>query len=102
MLFRSEGLEKKIERGIDRKKVGYAEFFSRFGKKHGKILSMSKDGDNMVLSSEQKKDLMLKTATMIAKANAPEADVPTIVRASVLPDGMPSLRRIFKRIMISA
>lgn len=67
----ADGLETKINRCIEYKKVGYTELFSRFGKKFQRCTP---------LGAEDREAHGLKEATMIIKANAPEgADIQKIL-----------------------
>ena len=84
----ADGLQAKIQRSIDCKKVGYTEIFSRFGKRYGRVVPEAAEG----------KELMRQTASMIIKANGPTADVNAIIRKTMGEDGMPSLRRIYKEL----
>ena len=82
----ADGLEKKMRLGQEYKKVGYAELFSRFGKKYGKVIPAGKDKSKKVLN---------ENALMIIKANAPEGTDPNkILRGTMGDDERPSLRRI--------
>lgn len=86
----ADGLQNKIRRSIDFKKVGYAEIFSRFGKRYGRVIPNGKQ------ASEQ---FMLTTASMIIKANvASGIDTNVLLKRTLGEDGMPSLRRIYKEI----
>jgi Uncharacterized ATPase, putative transposase len=88
----ADGLKEKIHRAINNKKVGFAEIFSRFGKKYVKVLPLG--------NSESQKLLQLSAAAII-KANAkPNADVNKILRQTLGEDDIPSLRRIYKAIAI--
>lgn len=80
----ADGLKSKIESNLGRKKVGYVEIFSRFGKRYQKV---SPDGKE-ALEEWQKVQAML-----VIKANEPKADIPKIYRKT---DG--SLRRVFTEI----
>jgi hypothetical protein len=86
----ADGLRAKIQRGVNAMTVGYSEIFSRFGKRYGKVIPAGKDeGDRILLSS----------AAMIARANAPAGtDINKLVRATLGEDGVPSLRRIYKEL----
>ena len=82
----ADGLRAKIQRGINCMTVGYTEIFSRFGKRYGRVIPAGKDDRDRVL---------LSTAAMVVKANAPAGtDVNRLVRATLGEDGTPSLRRI--------
>lgn len=86
----AEGLEAKIRRAITGKKVGYAEVFSRWGKKYGKIIPPGK---------EDREKMLMLSAAMIIKANAPaNVDVNRILKQTIGDDNLPSLRRIYKEI----
>lgn len=86
----ADGLQQKIRRSIDCKKVGYTEVFSRFGKKYGKVIPSGKG---------ESESFMLTTAAMIIKANAIKGtDVNVLLKKTIGDDGMPSLRRIYKEI----
>lgn len=68
----ADGLKVKLEKGRNTKKVGYAEFFRRFGSKYQKATPLGKD---------DKQAFVLRALTAIAKANAPnQAVVPAIVK----------------------
>jgi DNA transposition AAA+ family ATPase len=83
----ADGLKAKMERAIDNKKVGYAEIFSRFGKKYGAVVPVNADEREKFLS---------QTAAMIIKANAPEGtNVNVTLRKTMGDDNVPSLRRIY-------
>jgi hypothetical protein len=82
----AEGLKEKIHRAIDTKKVGYTEIFSRFGKRYGKVVPVSK---------EESERLLQTSAAMIIRANSETADVNRILRSTLGDDGIPSLRRIY-------
>jgi DNA transposition AAA+ family ATPase len=86
----ADGLQEKIRRSIDCKKVGYTEVFSRFGKRYGHVIPVGK---------EEGKNFISTTAAMIIKANAPDnVDVSKLLRSTIGDDGMPSLRRIYTEI----
>lgn len=59
----ADGLKQKIQRAVDNKKVGYAEFFSRYGSRYQKITPSGKEDAQRFFAAQ---------AAMIAKANAPE------------------------------
>lgn len=97
----ADGLKAKMIRAIDNKKVGYSEIFSRFGKRYGTVLPAG---------SDERKNFLLHTATMIIKANAKddtninellrrtmgEANEPVVGKEKKAIDGhTPSLRRIY-------
>lgn len=82
----ADGLEAKFRSGIEHKKVGYTEMFSRFGRKYGTILPKE---------PKQQKEILDTTAYMIIKANCdPGTDVNVVFRQTLGDDGKPSLRRI--------
>jgi len=85
----ADGLREKIRRSIDCKKVGYAEIFSRFGRRFGRVVPVEK---------EERDRLLRSSAAMIVKANNPQADVNAIVRRTIGDDDLPSLRRIYKEL----
>ena len=105
----ADGLREKIRRAIDYNKVGYAEIFSRFGKRYGKVIPMPK---------EEGEKLLQASAAMIIRANAPQKDlkieefkagndiednkagfdVNRLLRQCLGEDNVPSLRRIYKEI----
>ncbi|MFC4262440.1 AAA family ATPase [Ferruginibacter yonginensis] len=58
----ADGLKVKIERGRNCKKVGYTEFFSRFGKKYQHVVPMGKD---------DKEAFYLQLVATVLKANLP-------------------------------
>ncbi|MHC1780038.1 MAG: AAA family ATPase [Bacteroidales bacterium] len=62
----ADGLKAKIESNLGRKRVGYAEIFSRFGSRYQKI---SPDG------KEALQEFTNTQIVMIAKANATESDL---------------------------
>lgn len=83
----ADGLKAKMERAIDNKKVGYAEIFSRFGKRYGEALPKDKAEREKVLAT---------TAAMIIKANAPAGtNINATLRLTMGDDNVPSLRRIY-------
>jgi len=86
----ADGLQEKMRRAIDHKKVGYTELFSRFGKKYGKVIPIGK---------EESEKLLNRTAAMIIKANAGEGmDVNKLLRQTMGEDNRPSLRRIYTKL----
>lgn len=89
----ADGLQNKMSRSIDSKKVGYTELFSRFGKRYGKVVPTGEDS-KLVLNS---------TALLIIKANAPAgSDYAKILRNTTGEDGRPSLRRIYNELTKTA
>lgn len=83
----ADGLQEKMRRAIDGKKVGYTEIFSRFGKRYGHVIPVG---------SQAKEQLLNATAAQIIKANAgDDADVNRILKRTMGEDGRPSLRRIY-------
>lgn len=88
----AEGLQSKISRAINNRKVGYTELFSRFGKRYVKAIPEGDEGKKVLQAS----------ALMIIKANAGEgANVNGILRSTLGQDGIPSLRRINKELVKS-
>jgi hypothetical protein len=85
----ADGLQKKIRMGIDMKRVGFTELFSRFGRRYGHVLPEVHDE-----AARQQ----MAAAAMIVRTNRPDADVNGIIRRSIGDDGMPSLRRIYKEL----
>lgn len=86
----ADGLEAKIRRGIEYKKVGFTEIFSRFNKKYGKVVPVGKDERNSLLNA---------SAAMIIRANCKEGtDVNVVLRQTLGDDDRPSLRRIFTKL----
>ncbi len=83
----ADGLKAKIEANIGRKKVGYAEIFSRFGNRYNKV---TPDG------KEALTDFARTQVALIVRANDPKADVDKIYAKT---GG--SLRRIFTEIQKS-
>lgn len=82
----AEGLEEKIHRSIDNKKVGYTELFSRFGKRFGKVVP---NGDSCTV-------FLQTTAAMIIKANMTfGTNLNKVLRQTLGDDKRPSLRRIY-------
>ena len=86
----ADGLKEKIRRSIDNKKVGYAEIFSRFGKKYGIVIPES---------GEEKLKMLKVTAIMIIRANAPDVDANRLLKGTIGEDNTPSLRRIYTEIV---
>jgi len=84
----ADGLEAKMRRNINFKKVGYTELFSRFGKKYGKVIPVGKDEARKVLQA---------TASMIIKANS-TGPVNKILAGTMGDDDRPSLRRIYNEL----
>lgn len=76
----ADALKAKIENNMGRKKVGYAEIFSRFGSRYQRITPAG---------SEEWKEFSLAQVAIIAKANYEKADIRKIYAAT---EG--SLRRI--------
>jgi DNA transposition AAA+ family ATPase len=77
----ADGLKAKIRRCMDHKRVGYAEIFSRYGKRFQRVTPEGK---------EEREKFFLQQATQVIKANAPaSADVQKILVKS---EG--SLRRV--------
>jgi len=86
----ADGLQAKMCRAIDNKKVGYTELFSRFGKQYGKVVPAGDDS----------RAFLQNTAAMIIKANAQEGtDINKVLRRTMGADNMPSLRRIYKELV---
>ena len=86
----ADGLREKMKRAINCKKVGYAELFSRFGKRYGSIIPENENGA---------KELLTMSARMIIKANNhSDADCGTVLRNTLGDDKIPSLRRIYKEL----
>lgn len=81
----ADGLKAKINRSIECNKVGYAEMFSRYGDRYGRVTP--DDGrDREAFLKEQ--------ARVVAKVNAPEGtDIGVIVRKSA-----GGLRRVYTEI----
>lgn len=77
----ADGLKAKIESNVSRKKVGYTEIFSRFGKRYQKIVPDGKEN----IEEFQKIQVAL-----VAKANAKDCDIQKIYAKT---DG--SLRRVY-------
>lgn len=86
----ADGLKRKMQRAIQNEKVGYAELFSRFGKRYGKAIPEGDDGKKVLKSS----------AMMIIKANAgADTNVNKVLMSTMGEDGVPSLRRINKELI---
>jgi hypothetical protein len=86
----AESLEEKMKKGISLKKIGYAEIFSRFGKRYGKIVPLGK---------EDSQDFLIHNAAMIIEGNSPASeDKQKVLRNIMGDDGTPSLRRIYTEI----
>jgi hypothetical protein len=87
----ADGLREKIRRGIEYKKVGYAEIFSRFGRKPVKVIPIG--GDAAV-------DYLQQSAAAIIKANAAAGvDKQEVLNRTLGEDKIPSLRRIYKELV---
>ena len=85
----ADGLEERMRRAIYNKKVGYAELFSRFGKRYG----------NAIPHGDEGKKMLQVQALMIIKANSQEGvDANKVLRNTLGEDGVPSLRRIYKEL----
>ena len=81
----ADGLQEKINRSIECKKVGYTEMLSRYGDKYSKVVP---DG------AEDRKEFLMAQAIAVAQLNAPEGyNLMEIVNRS---GG--SLRRLFTEI----
>ena len=81
----ADGLQEKINRSIDCKKVGYTEMLSRYGGRFSKVTP--DDG-------KEREKFLMKQASIVAKVNAPaDADIPTIVRKT-----QGGLRRVYTEI----
>ena len=65
----ADGLKQKIETNMGRKKVGYEELFSRFGKR---FLKITPDG------KEAWDDFARAQVSLIARANCPDVDIKRI------------------------
>lgn len=76
----ADGLKEKIETNMSRKKVGYTELFSRFGKRYQKITPEGSDSWEEFARAQ---------VTIIARANYDKADVRKIYNSTT-----GSLRRI--------
>jgi hypothetical protein len=86
----ADGLKEKIHRAINTKKVGYTEIFSRFGKRYGKVVPVSR---------EESEKMLQASAAMIIKANAGSGtDVSRLLKSTLGEDNVPSLRRIYKEL----
>ena len=66
----ADGLENKINKARDHKKVGYAELFSRFGSKYQKVTPAGKEAEDEFVRSQ---------ISMISKANCPDVDVKKMI-----------------------
>jgi hypothetical protein len=87
----ADGLREKMERCLKYKKVGYAEIFSRFGRRYCRVFYDCTD----VVAKKLK-----ESAAMIIQANAREdTDVNKLLSKTVGDDGFPSLRRIYKELV---
>lgn len=83
----ADGLKAKWDRAMYNKKVGYAEIFSRMGRRYRKI---------MPTDSLEREKLLIQSASMIVKANAQEGtNIKEIINKTLGSDNIPSLRRIF-------
>jgi hypothetical protein len=86
-LMGAETLEEKIHKGTLLKKTGYAEIFSRFGKRYSRVVPLGR---------EDRIRFLMHNAAMIIDANVDEgADRQKILRGCIGDDGTPSLRRIY-------
>lgn len=69
----ADGLKEKMRRAIESKKVGYTEIFSRYGNRYSKVTP----------DDEREREKFLKgQAAIVAKVNAPDADIMKIVNVS--------------------
>jgi Cdc6-like AAA superfamily ATPase len=89
----ADGLGDKIRRAITAKKVGYAEIFSRYGRRYLAVVPFG---------SDEKLKLLMKNAIQIAEANKRESmtqeDVRKLVLSTLDENKIPSLRRIYKEL----
>ncbi|MDR1370917.1 MAG: ATP-binding protein [Dysgonamonadaceae bacterium] len=86
----ADGLKEKMHRAINTKKVGYTEIFSRFGKRYGKVIPVSR---------EESEKMLQASAAMIIKANAiGSTDINRLLKSTLGEDNIPSLRRIYKEL----
>lgn len=76
----ADGLKKKLERGREGSKVGFAEIIDRYGKRYQRVTP---------LTEKEHDTYMRRQAAIIIRENAPQADIAAILASS---DG--SLRRI--------
>lgn len=77
----ADGLKEKIDRNLGRKKVGYTEMFSRFGKRYQQITPVGK---------EDQDDFFRLQVALVAKANKSNMDAQKLFTKT---DG--SLRRVY-------
>lgn len=84
----ADGLQEKMRRGIEKKKVGFVELFSRFSKKYGKAVP---------LGEMEARKMLIANASMIIKANT-TANVGVVLKGIMGDDGRPSLRRIYNEL----
>ena len=81
----ADGLQAKIDRNVQGKKVGYAEIFSRYGGKYSRVTPAEAD---------ERKAFLMEQARAVAKVNAPEGtDIGQIVRKSA-----GGLRRVYTEV----
>ena len=81
----ADGLQEKITRAIEGKKVGYTEMFSRYGDTYSKVTPDD---------AKEREKFMKAQAAIVAKVNAPsDADINRIVNAS-----KGGLRRVYTEI----
>ncbi|MFK5951249.1 MAG: AAA family ATPase [Methylococcales bacterium] len=80
----ADGLQEKMRRGIEKKKVGYVELFSRFSKKYGKVVPPGE---------EEARKMLTANASMIIRANT-TSNIGVVLKGTMGEDGRPSLRRI--------
>lgn len=72
----ADGLEQKINRGRDNKKVGFAENFSRFGSKYNRLTPRQE---------EERLEFWKEEACKIIEANAPAGtDIQTLINRSII------------------
>ncbi len=70
----ADGLQEKINRSIECKKVGYTEMLSRYGDRYSRVTPAD---------SKERQQFMLEQARIVASVNAPEgADAASIARMS--------------------
>ena len=81
----ADGLQEKITRAIEGKKVGYTEMFSRYGDTYSKVTPDD---------AKEREKFMKAQAAIVAEVNAPsDADINRIVNAS-----KGGLRRVYTEI----
>lgn len=87
----ADGLRVKIERGIDRKRVGFVEFYRRFGEDFMTVRPPMNEAEKAIFISEE--------AKLIIKGNMPGAKLMDLLPKSETKGTIYSLTRLKERII---